>query len=363
MFREGMVDRITLRSHARKRLELELELRVDTDFRPMLEVRGLISPATRTVRREAAGERLRLSAVGLDDRERSTTVVCPGAAAEDDGRFRVPVKLDPGDAHVLETRFELAQQNGDSGSGPNRAARLGARRSTSTAGAEADAWLANRACVEVDDDLFDRIFSRSLLDLRLLASSLDDQRYFAAGLPWYATLFGRDSIITALQMLAFDPTMAEETLRLLARRLGTRIDDEHDEEPGKVLHELRGGELAATNLTPLVRYYGTVDATPLFLCLLCEHADWTGSLDLFRELRPQVEQALRWIDDFGDLDGDGLLEYRCRSSAGLCQPGLEGLVGRHRRRARSAAASTDRSSRGAGLRAQGQAVLGPAVRA
>jgi glycogen debranching enzyme len=114
--------------------------------------------------------------------------------------------------------------------------------------------------------------------------------------------------------------MAEETMRLLAGRLGTRVDDEHDEEPGKVLHELRRGELAACGLTPFAHYYGTVDATPMFLCLLCEHADWSGSLGLFRELRPQVEQALRWMDEFGDLDGDGLLEYR-RSSAGLVNQG------------------------------------------
>jgi glycogen debranching enzyme len=158
---------------------------------------------------------------------------------------------------------------------------------------------------------------RSLLDLRLLLSTLDGHRYCAAGVPWYATLFGRDSIIAAHQMLAFDPAIAEETLRLLAGRLGARVDDEHDEEPGKVLHELRGGELAATEATPLARYYGTVDATALFLCLLCDHADWAGSLDVFRDLRPQVDQALRWVDEWGDLDGDGLLEYRCRSSAGL----------------------------------------------
>jgi glycogen debranching enzyme len=108
---------------------------------------------------------------------------------------------------------------------------------------------------------------------------------------------------------------------VLAARLGPRYDDEHDEEPGKVVHELRTGELAAVDATPITRYYGTVDATPLFLCLVAEHADWTGSLELFRELRPQVEAALRWIDEFGDLDGDGLLEYRCRSSGGLDNQG------------------------------------------
>jgi glycogen debranching enzyme len=187
----------------------------------------------------------------------------------------------------------------------------------SRAGADADAWLANRCHVEVDEELVDRVLRRSLLDLRLLASELDGHGYYAAGVPWYATLFGRDSIIAALQTLAFDPGMAEETLRVLAARLGSSVDDERDEEPGKVLHEMRQDELAAAGLTPFARYYGTVDATPLFLCLLCEHAKWTGSLDLFRELQAQIDEALHWIDQFGDLDGDQLLEYRRRSEAGL----------------------------------------------
>ena len=120
----------------------------------------------------------------------------------------------------------------------------------------------------VDDDLIERVMRRSLLDLRLLASELDGHRYYAAGVPWYATLFGRDSIIAALQTVAFDADIAADTLRLLAAHLGLRMDDEHDEEPGKVLHELRQDELAAAGLTPFARYYGTVDATTLFLCLL-----------------------------------------------------------------------------------------------
>jgi glycogen debranching enzyme len=185
------------------------------------------------------------------------------------------------------------------------------------AGADAEAWLAERSHVSVDEELVERVLRRALLDLRLLVSELDGERYYAAGLPWYATLFGRDSIIAATQALAFDPTMAAGTLRVLARRLGDTVDDEHDEEPGKVLHELRQDELAAAGLTPFARYYGTVDATALFLCLLCEHADWTGSLDLFHELGPQVDHALGWIDRFGDFDGDGLLEYRRRSPSGL----------------------------------------------
>ncbi|MEA2256844.1 MAG: hypothetical protein QOG35_2889 [Solirubrobacteraceae bacterium] len=328
MLPAGMAERITVRSHARERVELELELRVDADFRPRLELRGIVEPIAREVRRRAGGDAVELAAVGVVGRERSTTIACAGAVAEDDGRLRVPVALDPGETLTRDVRFALVDPDERAPSaGRHAAAEL------PVAGAEADAWLADRPRLEVDDALIDRVLRRSLLDMRLLGSDLDGQRYYAAGVPWYAALFGRDSIIAALELLAFDPAMAQETLRLLAARLGTRVDDEHDEEPGKVVHELRGGELAVHELSPLVRYYGTVDATPLFLCLLCEHADWTGSLELFAELRPQVEQALRWIDEFGDLDGDGLLEYRCRSSAGLANQGWkdswDGVVDEH----------------------------------
>jgi glycogen debranching enzyme len=303
----AMVDRITLHSHAREPIDVELELLLDADFQPMLEVRGLVERTAREVRREARGHTLRFAAVGLDGRERSTLITCAGAVATEDGRLCALLPLEPREDHTLEVRFELSQPGGP----------LDNRASMSHTGAEADAWLADRPHIELDAELVDRVLRRALLDLRLLASELDGRGYYAAGVPWYATLFGRDSIIAALQMLAIAPLMAEQTLRLLAARLGTKVDDEHDEEPGKVLHELRVGELAERRLTPLARYYGTIDATPLFLCLLCEHADWTGSLALFQELRPQVEKALRWMDDYGDLDGDGLLEYRCRSPAGL----------------------------------------------
>ena len=303
----AMVDRITLCSHAREPVELDLELRFDADFRPMLELRELVEPTVREVRRAARGDTLEFAAIGLDGHERSTTITCAGAAADAHGRLRVAAGLRPGETRTVEVHVALDRRASPS--------------PTPHPAAEADAWLADRPRVEVDDELVDRVLRRSLLDLRLLTSELDGRRYYAAGTPWYATLFGRDSIITALEVLPLDPALVEETLRVLAERLGTRVDDEHDEEPGKVLHELRTGELAARGLTPLARYYGTVDATPLFLCLLCEHADWTGSLNLFRELQPQVGRALRWLDEFGDLDGDGLLEYRCRSADGLVNQG------------------------------------------
>jgi glycogen debranching enzyme len=311
----SMLEQISLRSHARDPVGFELELRLDADFSPMLEVRGLVQPTAREVQREARGNNIRFAATGIDRVVRSTTVSCSGAAAHEDGSLRVPVELEPGEEISIAVEFELSQGGEPARSGIVVEPEQGA--SMSRAGADAEAWLADRCRVEVDEELVDRVLRRSLLDLRLLASELDGHRYYAAGVPWYATLFGRDSIIAALQTLPFDPHMAAETLRVLADRLGETINDERDEEPGKVLHELRQDELAVAGLTPFARYYGTVDATPLFLCLLCEHANWTGSLDVFHELQREIDETLRWIDEFGDLDGDHLLEYRRRSADGL----------------------------------------------
>ncbi len=139
----------------------------------------------------------------------------------------------------------------------------------------------------------------------------------AAGLPWFMALFGRDSIITSLQALPFSPELASTTLRVLAARQGTRHDDFRDEEPGKILHESRMGELTAFEERPHSPYYGSSDTTPLWLVLLDEYERWTGDRALVRDLKPNAMAALRWIDEFGDRDGDGYIEYARRLESGL----------------------------------------------
>ena len=165
------------------------------------------------------------------------------------------------------------------------------------------------------------VLARSLDDLAQLRGELDGLRYYEAGVPWFATLFGRDSLIAALQSLPWDPDVAAETLRLLARRQGQHEDSWRDEEPGKILHELRIGELARMGEIPQTPYYGTIDATPLFLIVLGRHAAWTGSLDLFGELRENVDAALTWLDRYGDTDGDGFVDYRSHIDRGLVNQG------------------------------------------
>lgn len=186
---------------------------------------------------------------------------------------------------------------------------------------DSDAWLGRHTKMESSNRLLNRVFERSLRDLRVLRTSLHGQEYFSAGLPWYGALFGRDSIISSLQTLAFRPTVAEQTLRLLAKYQGREVNEWRDEQPGKILHELRVGELAHLNEIPQTPYYGAVDSTPLFLILIARHANWTGNLSLFNELKEPVKKAFEWLSRYGDNSGGGYLEYRSQSSQGLGNQG------------------------------------------
>ncbi|MBX6341475.1 MAG: amylo-alpha-1,6-glucosidase, partial [Thermomicrobiaceae bacterium] len=164
---------------------------------------------------------------------------------------------------------------------------------------------------------FNRVLDRSLRDLRTLVTPFPGGRLVAAGIPWYVAPFGRDAAITALQMLMYSPDIALETLRFLARHQGKKVDTWTEEEPGKILHELRFGEMARLGEVPHTPYYGTVDATPLFIILFCRVMRWLGTRELLDEFQPAVELALRWIDEYGDSDGDGFVDYGRRSRRGL----------------------------------------------
>ncbi|MDP9483839.1 MAG: amylo-alpha-1,6-glucosidase [Chloroflexota bacterium] len=190
------------------------------------------------------------------------------------------------------------------------------------------AWRAGMAKVESDNELFDRLIERSVADLRLLLNEgpQPGEHYLAAGVPWFATLFGRDAMISAYESIAFRPDLAVATLDVLAARQAVADDPRTDAEPGKILHEIRTGEMARTGELPYAQYYGSVDATPLWLILLGEAYDWTGDDGLVDRLWPNALAALAWIDDFGDLDGDGFVEYQRRSERGLINQGWKDSV-------------------------------------
>jgi len=180
---------------------------------------------------------------------------------------------------------------------------------------DAQAWMQSVTEITSDSFVLQQIMTRSLRDLRVLRSTLKGETFFAGGVPWFVTIFGRDSLITAFQMLAFDPDISAQTLRLMATYQGNEVDEWRDEEPGKMLHELRVGEAAHLKLIPHTPYYGTIDATPLFLILMGAHADWTGTLSLFQELRSHVDRALDWMDRYGDRHGEAFVAYDSSSTS------------------------------------------------
>jgi glycogen debranching enzyme len=182
-------------------------------------------------------------------------------------------------------------------------------------------WEASCTAIRSDHEIFNEILKRSLHDLRLLSDRVDTGYLPSAGIPWFSVPFGRDSLITSLQSLCLQPEIAQATLRFLAKHQGEDVNDWRDEQPGKILHEIRLGEMAALGQVPHTPYYGSVDSTPLFLVTLGEYLRWTADWKLGRELRPNVDRALDWIDEFGDVDGDGYVEYISRSEHGIRNQG------------------------------------------
>ncbi|HEY7976344.1 MAG TPA: glycogen debranching N-terminal domain-containing protein, partial [Ktedonobacterales bacterium] len=183
-----------------------------------------------------------------------------------------------------------------------------------------DAWIAAAPKLICDWEPLGETFKRSLVDLaalRFYPIALPGAALPAAGLPWFMAVFGRDSILTSIQALPFAPELAQSTLRTLAGRQGRWFNDFRDEEPGKILHEQRFGEMTAFLERPHSPYYGAADVTPLFLILLDEYERWTGDVDLVRQLEPNARAALDWLNKYGDHDGDGYIDYERKLDTGL----------------------------------------------
>jgi glycogen debranching enzyme len=312
-----------------------LSLALDADFADIFEVRG--------VRRAARGERAPASVDdesvtfeyrGLDGRLRRTRI----HVSEHPTRVEPAGEPDSVDAATgVVLAFEwLVPPAGDRSlavrvtTQVDEPAASAARRSSgpvtfqaSDAEAAHRAWHGTSTSVSSSHAGAERAFRRSMADLRLLIDPGpgEGERYIAAGIPWYDTLFGRDSIITSLQLLSIRPQVASDTLSVLARLQATASDDWRDAEPGKILHELRTGEMALANEIPHTPYYGSVDSTPLFLVLLSEYERWTADMALVDRLWPAALAALDWIDHDGDGDGDGFVEYFRRSERGLLNQG------------------------------------------
>ncbi len=182
-------------------------------------------------------------------------------------------------------------------------------------------YAANSTSFKSNDEVFDRTLQQAVSDLKALQIQWDGRKVISAGIPWYASPFGRDALITGYQSLLVNPELARDALLFLAAHQGKRIDPFREEEPGKILHEIRRGELARSGEVPHTPYYGSVDATPLFLILLGEYLQWTDDRATGEQLLPAAEAALRWIDEYGDKDGDGFVEYQRVTEKGLANQG------------------------------------------
>ncbi len=361
---EGMSERLRIVNHAERPLEFTVELELGSDEADIFEVRGYPRPARGTLLPIAlTPTRATFRYDGLDGMRRSTHVAFSDAAqwfgpidaGIDDAvlqggsvRFRWDVRLEPGERRDLSwtiwsTTVRVAEghvsddERAQSSERAIRATEVTAGSAIGPAaifpeppsisadeGASAyHAWSRGTTAVQTDHELFNLTLARSLADLRLLINDGPGpgQRYVAAGVPWFTTLFGRDALIASLQALAFRPQIAMETLAVLAAYQATEVDDWRDAEPGKILHELRTGEMAGAGELPHTPYYGSVDSTPLWLIVFGATFDWTGDRAFIDRLWPNALAALDWIDHYGDKDGDGFVEYERRSSRGLLNQG------------------------------------------
>lgn len=301
-------------------LLLDAAISVDADFADIFEVRGFTKTeaATRLIVREVAEASLTFRYEGRDGLRRTTRVrFDPPPTSLAGGVARYRLELVPRESPRITIGIEVEEEAALPAMSPGPTA----SKSNATPATGQRGWLDAATTIHCSNDIFNVIVKQARIDLRTLSSGDDDSAFLAAGIPWYAALFGRDSLIAALADVWISPLQAEHTLKLLADAQARRDDPWRDEEPGKILHELRRGELAGGEFVPFGPYFGTVDATPLWIMLAAEHYRATGNLGVVRDLLPHIEAALGWIDHFGDLDGDGFVEYRCRSPLGLANQG------------------------------------------
>jgi glycogen debranching enzyme len=314
---------ITLENFEARDAAFPLDLDFEAGFEDVFAIRGLLPEKPgRGHEPEWKDGALRFVYEGADKLYRGLSIhfsPAPDSTAGTTARF--DIRLRPRERKRISVSLVIAESEDAGGLFPDLHLPADFPRIKDELRRKCDDWVEGETRVRSDSLLLGAVIDRSLRDLHALKSRLVGEEYFAAGVPWFVTLFGRDSIITALQTLAYDPEIAAQTLRLLAKYQSRRTDEWRDAQPGKILHELRTGEMAKLGEIPHTPYYGTVDATPLFLILVSRHAAWTGKLALFDELRENIELALEWIDKYGDLDGDGFIEYASASKHGLINQG------------------------------------------
>ena len=314
LWRETAYQRFGLRNYAAQKIDLRLSILFENDFADLFEVRG-----SHRERRGIATTKLRgddqvlMNYLGLDAKIRNTTLTFdPPPDQLTRGVAVYDLHLAPGEMRpiFLTAGCDQTKTRPLQFLGGFRAARRSMRAATR-----------DRTSVQTSNEQFNEMLCQSAADLAMLMTDTPQGSYPYAGIPWYSTTFGRDGLITALQMLWWSPDVARGVLQCLAAYQAKTTDPLADSEPGKILHERRRGEMAALREVPFGLYYGSVDSTPLFVLLSGLYAERTGDDAAVAALWPAIEAALNWIDGPGDPDGDGFIEYKRATEQGLANQG------------------------------------------
>jgi glycogen debranching enzyme len=313
LWRGTAYQRLRVRNYGDGAVDLQLSILFANDFADLFEVRGSRRERRGTANSKLLGnDEIVLSYHGLDAKLRRTMLTF------DPPPQRLTLESAAYDLHLDlgETRpiFLAVSCDPSSRAPPFLRGLIAARRELRRSARHCTA-------VETSNDRFNEMLCRSAADLAMLMTDTPQGRYPYAGIPWFSTTFGRDGLITALQMLWWSPDVARGVLRRLAAFQAKKTDPYADAEPGKILHEMRGGEMATLREVPFGLYYGSVDSTPLFVLLAGLYAERTGDLKTIDELWPNIEAALGWIDGPGDPDGDGFVEYMRATEQGLANQG------------------------------------------
>ncbi|MCY1069908.1 amylo-alpha-1,6-glucosidase [Nannocystis sp. RBIL2] len=309
-------ERLRITNYGPDAVDVDLEIAFAADFADVFEVRGTRRERRGTIHSpELSDSSVVLAYTGLDGVERRTRLrfdPAPEVRAPD----RVLYRLHLAAKMTREVAVAVACEVGD-----EQPADIPYGAALTQAIEVLHEFSAHDCSIDSSSEQFDDWICRSLADLRMMITRTPAGLYPYAGVPWFSTPFGRDAIVTALAAMWVSPDLARGVLRFLAASQADRMDPAADAEPGKIVHEIRGGEMAALGEIPFKRYYGSVDATPLFVVLAAAYHEHTGDGATIAELWPQIERALMWIERYGDLDGDGFVEYGRRSETGLLHQG------------------------------------------
>ena len=312
LWRGAVYEQFRLSNYGLCDIDIPFRLDFSADFADIFEVRG--SQRARRGQKldpEVSNTRVVLRYLGLDEVLRRTEIRCSTAPARiTRSELRFDTFLRPREHMTLEIAIACDPETD------------AAVLSYDAALTEFSAEFGTPDCTIIStNERFTRWAERSAADVEMMVRGNPERDYPYAGVPWFSTVFGRDGIITALECLWLSPHLAEGVLQYLAATQATDFRPDSDAEPGKIVHEIRKGEMAALGEVPFGCYYGSVDSTPLFVMLAGEYYDRTGNREFIAELWPSVVAALRWIDKYGDVDDDGFVEYHRQSSTGLVQQG------------------------------------------